>query len=540
MAIIRALAATLAMLAVVTPAAAQTERRVALVIGNSDYARTADLRNPAADAGLMARTLQQAGFGAVTADLDLGVNAFRTKLQAFRQLADTADVAVVYYAGHGIEVDGETWLLPVDADIVDARDLPDIAINLTRLLDAVQSAPLRIVIVDACRNNPFRGSIRIREGERTRSVGERGLTPINRSGMMILYAAAPGNVASDGAGENSPFALALAQYLPQPGLDIHRLPSLIRDRTLELTNGSQEPYLASSIPATFEYFVPPLAPTGAVTTSGAVLDLETETRLFQAARAIAASTGDCAALAQHRDSLRSGETREAADAEYDVCRQNAENGRPESASFVARPGDPADLDLLVTQNREPLARADFEALAAELGVEWETLAAVAEVESGPLGGFAADGRPVILFERHIFSRRTNGRYDASHPAISAPTPGGYPRTQSDRWRQLREAYALDAEAALASASYGRFQILAQNHSAMGYLSPSALVQAMASSEREQLRALGRFVRGNNLVDELQRKDWMAFAARYNSQGLAERYGQLLAQAYARLKANPIA
>src|SRR5262249_14024995 len=117
------------------------------------------------------------------------------------------------------------------------------------------------------------------------------------------------------------------------------------------------------------------------------------------------------------------------------------------------PAAPTDyLSSLHRQNTTALTRADFEAVAGRLGCEWEAVAAVAQVESGPLGGFAADGRPVVLFERHLFSKKTNRAYDVSHPNVSNKTPGGYPRTQADRWAQIAEAYALDPEAALQSAS----------------------------------------------------------------------------------------
>jgi hypothetical protein len=113
------------------------------------------------------------------------------------------------------------------------------------------------------------------------------------------------------------------------------------------------------------------------------------------------------------------------------------------------PAGPADyLSTLHRESNETLARADFEGVAGRLGCEWEAVGAVAKVESGALGGFAADGRPIILFERHLFSRWTNHQYDATHPNVSNQTPGGYPRTQADRWAQMAEAYALDPEAAL--------------------------------------------------------------------------------------------
>jgi hypothetical protein len=196
---------------------------------------------------------------------------------------------------------------------------------------------------------------------------------------------------------------------------------------------------------------------------------------------------------------------------------------------------------LRAESRETLKRADFEAVAARLGCEWEAVAAVAEVESGRLGGFGPDGKLVILFERHLFSRKTNSRYDASHPNISNPSPGGYPRTQEERWAQLAQAYALDPEAALQSASYGRFQVLGQNFTNLNMANAKTYVAKLAKSEKDQLDAFEGFVKANGLVDELQRKDWAGFAARYNGPGYAaNQYDTKMAQAYARQKATPMA
>lgn len=199
------------------------------------------------------------------------------------------------------------------------------------------------------------------------------------------------------------------------------------------------------------------------------------------------------------------------------------------------------LSTLKRENHDQLARADFEAVAVRLGCEWEVVAAVAQVESGPLGGFAADGRPIILFERHLFSRKTNSAYDESHPSISNRTPGGYPRTQAERWAQVAEAYALDPEAALQSASYGRFQVLGQNYPNLGLTDAHQYVSKLAKSEKDQLEAFEGFVKANNLVDKLQRKDWAGFARGYNGPGYAaNQYDQKMEQAYTNLKANPIA
>ena len=210
-----------------------------------------------------------------------------------------------------------------------------------------------------------------------------------------------------------------------------------------------------------------------------------------------------------------------------------------AAAYAALPptNDDGYLLSLKATNSTALTRADYEAAAATLGCEVEAVQAVVEVESGRAGAFAADGRPIILFEPHIFSRRTNRMYDASHPTISYPTwdASKYPRSQEDRWNQLKAAYALDPQNAVASASYGLFQIMGFNHAACGFPDPKSFVADMCRSEAQQLRAFAAFVRANNLADELVRKDWNGFALGYNGSGQVERYGGLMRDAYNRLK-----
>ncbi len=197
------------------------------------------------------------------------------------------------------------------------------------------------------------------------------------------------------------------------------------------------------------------------------------------------------------------------------------------------------LSSLRAQNTTRLTRADYEAVAAELGCEWEAAAAVAEVESGRLGAFTAEGKPVILFERHKFSSKTSRRYDASHPSVSNPDPGGYPGTQAGRWTQLELAYSLDPEAALQSASYGRFQVLGENFTDMRLANAHEYVSKMARSERDQLDVFKAYIIAKGLADELRDKRWADFARRYNGPAYAQNhYDTKMADAYARLKANP--
>lgn len=202
---------------------------------------------------------------------------------------------------------------------------------------------------------------------------------------------------------------------------------------------------------------------------------------------------------------------------------------------------PAFLAGLVAQNRSPLTRADFEASAARLNCEWEALAAAVEVESGPSGAFGPDGRVIICYEKHLFSRKTQGRFDASNPDVSSRSPTSYPPSQAERWSQLAAAYALDQEAALQSTSYGRFQILGQYFAHLGLPNAHDYVAKLSRSERDQLEAFEAFVRSTGLADELQRKDWVGFASRYNGPGYAgPQLDARMSEAYRRLKSNPIA
>lgn len=194
------------------------------------------------------------------------------------------------------------------------------------------------------------------------------------------------------------------------------------------------------------------------------------------------------------------------------------------------------LDTLTAETRGPLTRDDYMAAAERLNCEPEAVQAVVEVESGA-SGFASDGKPLILYEPHIFSRLTAHRFDTSNPNISYPNwdRTKYPRDQAGRWAQMREAYGLDPEAAVASASWGRFQIMGMNNVKCGHSTATAFVADMAKSEARQLAAFEAFVRSSGIADELQSKDWEGFARVYNGPGQVERYGRLMREAYQRLK-----
>jgi hypothetical protein len=181
-----------------------------------------------------------------------------------------------------------------------------------------------------------------------------------------------------------------------------------------------------------------------------------------------------------------------------------------------------------------LMAADFHAAAALLGTDVETVMAVAEVESAG-GGFLLSGEPKILFEAHIFSRLTNGRFDAAHPLISVArrNPALY-RGGPKEHERLQAAVELDRDAALKATSWGMFQLMGFNHARCGFKELQPFITAMYKSEGEQLHAFCRFVLSMSLADELQRKDWDAFASVYNGPKYAEnQYDTRLEKAYAR-------
>ena len=236
---------TAALLLVCQPAFA--EKRVALVLGNSAYQNVAKLPNPVNDGSVMAATLKDAGFDVVDSRHDLPAAETRRALRDFADRARDADIALVYYAGHGIEVDGANYLIPVDAKLERDTDVYDEAFSLDRVLLAIEPAKkLRLVILDACRDNPF--SKNMKRTVASRAIGQ-GLAKVepNSPNMLIAYSARAGSTAADGDGKNSPFTIALSKHLTTPGLDVRRAFGFVRDDVLKTTGNRQEPFVYGSL-----------------------------------------------------------------------------------------------------------------------------------------------------------------------------------------------------------------------------------------------------------------------------------------------------
>jgi hypothetical protein len=233
--------------------ATAAERRVALVIGNSAYKSVPILANPTSDAKAIADALKAAGFSSVLLSLDLDRAGMVRQIQEFQAQADGADWAVVYFAGHGLQVDGTNYLVPVDAALRSDRDVDDEALTLDRILLALSGArEIRLVILDACRSNPFQPRL-MKAG--ARFSGGRGLARVDpEAATMIAFAARDGQVARDGD-VHSPFVEALLQRLPTPGLEIGQLFRQVRDDVLARTEGQQEPFVYGSLPGRDFFFV---------------------------------------------------------------------------------------------------------------------------------------------------------------------------------------------------------------------------------------------------------------------------------------------
>jgi tetratricopeptide (TPR) repeat protein len=233
--------------------AASTGRRIALVIGNGAYRNVHALDNPPRDAKLIAASLKEVGFQTVTLSNDLTRDKFFEVLRAFASDAENADWAVVYYAGHGFEIGGVNYLVPVDARLAEDKDAEKEAVALEQVIAAVGGArKLRLVLLDACRDNPFAPTMK-----RTMAVQlvDKGFSDIEpSSGFMVVYAAKHGETALDGDGVDSPFATALAHDVKEPKVEVRKLFDIVRDDVWTATKHVQQPFTYGSPPGREDFF----------------------------------------------------------------------------------------------------------------------------------------------------------------------------------------------------------------------------------------------------------------------------------------------
>lgn len=262
-------AAALACLVLIALPATAAEKRVALVVGNSAYVNASPLPNPVNDAGEVAKALTEAGFQVVLG-LDLDKRAFDKKVQEFAGALDGADVALFFYAGHGLQVAGRNFLVPIDASMAKERDLDFEGISVDFVLKQMEidrDNKTNVVFLDACRDNPLARNLARSMGTRSLNVGK-GLAQVETGvGTFIAYSTQPGNVALDGDGANSPFTTALVKGIRGSDRNLTAVMVDVRKDVLAATQGKQVPWDHSSL--TGDFFFHLAAAPGAIPGGGA-------------------------------------------------------------------------------------------------------------------------------------------------------------------------------------------------------------------------------------------------------------------------------
>jgi hypothetical protein len=315
------------------------EKRVALVIGNSAYVNATPLPNPVNDAGAIAKALTSSGFEVVLG-LDLDKPAFDGKVREFARVLEGADVALFFYAGHGLQVAGRNYLVPIDAKLQKERDLDFEGLSVDFILKQMElerENKTNIVFLDACRDNPLARNLARSMGTRSASVGK-GLAQVETGvGTFIAYSTQPGNVALDGKGSNSPFTEALLKGVQAEGRNLTAVMVDVRKDVLAATQGKQVPWDHSSLTGDF-YFHLAAAP-GAIPGGGAVApspDIQERLRLLEEElrkKSDPEQTGKVVELAQARERVRQLLDSNKQD-QMEIFEVGRENSRPGEASFA--------------------------------------------------------------------------------------------------------------------------------------------------------------------------------------------------------------
>ena len=304
-------------------------------MGNSAYVHAAVLPNPVNDAGDMAKALTEVGFEVILG-LDVGKQALDAKVRDFARALDKADVALFFYAGHGLQASGKNYLMPVDARLQGERDLDFEAVSVDFVLKQMElerEGKTNVVFLDACRDNPLARNLARTMGTRSAAIGQ-GLAQVQTGvGTFIAYSTQPGNVALDGQGRNSPFTAALTKGLKEPGRNLTSVMIEVRKDVLAVTGGKQVPWDHSALTGDF-YFHLAAAP-GTLPKSDAdaiqrrLRELEEELKK----KSDPQQTANIVALAQARERLRQSEEANKQDQKkiFDIQYSSSRNhgsGRP--------------------------------------------------------------------------------------------------------------------------------------------------------------------------------------------------------------------
>lgn len=388
---------------------ALANKRVALVIGNSAYERAVPLDNPVNDASAMTVILKQAGFDVVDSRRDLKIADMRRVLRDFADKSRDADVAVVYYAGHGIEVDGANYLVPVDAALERDLDVYDEAVSLDRVLATIEPAKqLRLVMLDACRDNPLARSMKRTNG--TRAIG-RGLAKVepNSPNTLIAYASKAGSTASDGDSRNSPFTTALVKHIATPGLDLRKAFGYVRDEVLKNTGNKQEPYVYGSLGGDDFPLVPAKPMVSQPAATGPLAEMR---RDYELAERVGTKEVWTAFLAQYPEGLYASLAKAQLNKLADDAARPLASAKATEKSDAGKPAEPDSQD-----RKQQVASLPAETAAPDQTMPPKEIARSIQAELKRVGCFGGtvDGEWNATAQRALksFNARAGTKYDAS-------------------------------------------------------------------------------------------------------------------------------
>jgi len=373
----RLLAPIVAYLLLVLPAAA--EKRVALVVGNSGYVHANALPNPVNDAGDMAKALAEVGFEVILG-LDLSKSGFDGKVRDFARALEKADVALLFYAGHGLQVSGKNYLVPVDAKLQVERDLDFEAISLDFVLKQMEldrDDKTNIVFLDACRDNPLARNLARSMGTRSGTIAQ-GLAQVQAGvGTFIAYSTQPGNVALDGEGRNSPFTAALVKDLRLPDRNLNAVMIEVRKDVTAATGGKQVPWDLSALTGDF-YFQLAAAPgtlprPDADAVQRRLRELEEELKK----KSDPQQTANVVALAQARERLRQSEEANRQDQKriFDIQYNSGRNPKPGGGGETAMEIGSIQMQMVRRGLEMKTLREEIARLEAALGLSGQSVTA---------------------------------------------------------------------------------------------------------------------------------------------------------------------
>ena len=350
---------------------AHAEKRVALVIGNSAYQNTAQLKNPRSDAEDMSAALKRLGFEVISG-VDLDDRGMSQKVRDFARSLEGTETALFFYAGHGLQAKGQNYLLPVNAALKTESDLDFETVSLDLVMKQMQrSARVSLVFLDACRDNPLSRSLSA--SSRSGAVGS-GLARVEEAaGMMISFSTQPGNVALDGTGRNSPFTAALAKHVREPDHNLTSVMIQVRKDVLAATGGKQVPWDHSALTGEFYFQQTAVPGQRSVTGGGADSDVQQRMRSLEdevKKKSDAEQTTNIVALAQARERLRQLQEANQADQQriFDKQYETGSTGDADSRRNLSMEIGKIQMQMVRRGEQQKKLREEIATLEGKLGI----------------------------------------------------------------------------------------------------------------------------------------------------------------------------